>query len=77
MAFSNYILTSLVMTFLFYGWGLGLFGTVGPAMQWLFVLGGWALMLGWSEPWLRRYRRGPLEWLWRSLIERKVLTNRA
>lgn len=77
MAFSNYILTSLVMTFLFYGWGLGLFGTVGPAMQWFFVLGGWALMLGWSEPWLRRYRRGPLEWMWRSLIERKVLANRA
>ncbi|HKR93441.1 DUF418 domain-containing protein [Novosphingobium sp.] len=74
-AFSNYILTSLVMTFIFYGWGLGLFGTVGPARQWFFVIGGWALMLGWSEPWLRHFRRGPLEWLWRSLIERKVLAN--
>lgn len=76
MAFSNYILTSLVMTFAFYGWGLDLFGTVGPARQWLFVFGGWALMLAWSEPWLRHFRRGPLEWLWRSLIERKVLPNR-
>lgn len=76
MAFSNYILTSLVMTFVFYGWGLGLFGTIGPAWQWLFVLAGWALMLAWSEPWLRHFRRGPLEWLWRSLIENKVLANR-
>lgn len=76
MAFSNYILTSLVMTFAFYGWGLGLFGAIGPAGQMLFVLGGWALMLGWSAPWLRHYRRGPLEWLWRSLVERKVLENR-
>ncbi|MDD3800012.1 MAG: DUF418 domain-containing protein [Novosphingobium sp.] len=76
MAFSNYILTSLVMTFAFYGWGLGLFGSMTLAQQWLFVLGGWVLMLGWSEPWLHRYRRGPLEWLWRSLIERKVLANR-
>lgn len=76
MAFSNYVLTSLVMTFAFYGWGLGLFGTIGPARQWLFVVGGWVLMLTWSEPWLRRYRRGPLEWLWRSLIERKALPNR-
>ncbi|SFF98825.1 uncharacterized protein SAMN05518801_10523 [Novosphingobium sp. CF614] len=76
MAFSNYILTSLVMTFMFYGWGLGLFGTVAPARQWLFVMAGWALMLAWSEPWLRRYRRGPLEWLWRSLTEMKVLANR-
>ncbi|MCT2399742.1 DUF418 domain-containing protein [Novosphingobium mangrovi (ex Huang et al. 2023)] len=75
MAFSNYILTSLTMTFAFYGWGLSLFGTVPPAAQWLFVLAGWALMLGWSTPWLRRFRRGPLEWLWRSLIERKALPN--
>lgn len=77
MAFSNYVLTSLVMTFVFQGWGLGLFGRVGPAAQWLFVLAGWALMLAWSEPWLRRFRRGPVEWLWRSLIERKALPNRA
>ncbi|MCJ2177300.1 DUF418 domain-containing protein [Novosphingobium album (ex Hu et al. 2023)] len=76
MAFSNYILTSLVMTFAFYGWGIGLFGSIGPAKQLLFVLGGCALMLGWSKPWLSRYRRGPLEWLWRSLVERKILKNR-
>lgn len=76
MAFSNYILASLVMTCAFYGWGLGLFGTIGPAAQWLFVIAGWALMLAWSEPWLRRFRRGPLEWLWRSLVERRPLPNR-
>lgn len=76
MAFSNYVLSSLVMTWCFYGWGLGLFGTVGPLAQWLFVLGGWAAMLGWSAPWLRRYRMGPLEWLWRSLVERRLLPNR-
>ncbi|WP_379486995.1 DUF418 domain-containing protein [Novosphingobium soli] len=76
MAFSNYLLTSLVMTFAFYGWGLGLYGRVPEREQWLFVLGGWALMLGWSGPWLRRFRRGPLEWLWRCLVERTVLPNR-
>lgn len=75
MAFSNYLGTSLVMTAIFYGWGLDLFGTVGPARQWLFVLLGWVLMLGWSKPWLDRYRSGPLEWLWRSLIARKLLDN--
>ena len=77
MAFSNYVLTSLVMTFAFYGWGLGLFGKVLPLAQWFFVIGGWTLMLVWSPLWLARFRRGPLEWLWRSLVEKRPLPNRA
>lgn len=76
MAFSNYLGTSLVMTFIFHGWGLGLAGRVGHAEQLWFVLLGWALMLAWSTPWLARYRQGPLEWLWRSLTERRRLAFR-
>lgn len=66
-AFSNYLGTSIVMTFIFYGWGLGLFGQFNRAELWLPVVAMWALMLLWSKPWLDRYRYGPLEWLWRSL----------
>lgn len=73
MAFSNYIGTTLVMCALFYGWGLGLVGQVPHALQPLFVLLGWGLMLGWSKPWLARFRQGPLEWLWRSLTEQRLL----
>jgi len=69
MAFSNYLGTTIVMTAIFYGWGLGFYGRIGPALQPLFVLGGWALMLGWSQPWLAHFRQGPLEWAWRSLTE--------
>lgn len=76
MAFSNYLGTSLVMTAIFYGWGLGLVAQYGVAARWLFVLLGWALMLGWSKPWLARYRQGPLEWLWRSLTDWQLLPNR-
>ncbi|MEH6828774.1 DUF418 domain-containing protein [Parasphingorhabdus sp.] len=71
-AFTNYLGTSLLMTFIFYGWGLGLYGTVGRAELYLFVLATWALMLLWSKPWLHRFRYGPLEWLWRSLARRQV-----
>lgn len=71
VAFSNYLGTSIVMAFLFYGWGLGLFGTVGRAQLILLVLGSWITMLLWSKPWLTRYRYGPLEWLWRSLARRE------
>jgi uncharacterized protein len=73
MAFTNYIASSLVMTAVFHGWGLGLFARVGAAGQWLFVLLGWALMLAWSKPWLDRFAQGPLEWLWRSLTEWRLL----
>ena len=75
MAFSNYIGTSLLMTAIFYGWGLGLFGKIGPAEQWLFVILGWMLMLGWSKPWLEHFRRGPLEWVWRCFVARNLLPN--
>ena len=73
MAFSNYIGTTIVMTAIFYGWGLGLVGRVGSAAQVGFVLVGWALMLGASSWWLARFRQGPLEWLWRSLTEGRML----
>ena len=67
MAFTNYLVTSIVMTTIFYGYGLGLFGSVGRAALYLFCFGMWAAMLLWSKPWLERFQYGPLEWLWRSL----------
>jgi uncharacterized protein len=66
-AFTNYLGTSLLMTGLFYGHGLGLFGKLSRAELWLVVLPACLLMLLWSKPWLEHYRYGPFEWLWRSL----------
>lgn len=66
-AFSNYLGTSIIMTTIFYGYGFGLFGDFGRAGLWLFVIGAWGVMLLWSKPWLKAFRYGPLEWLWRSL----------
>jgi uncharacterized protein len=72
MAFSNYLGTSLVMTTIFYGYGLGLFGTFSRAQLYPLVLGQWLLILGWSRPWLARFRYGPFEWLWRSLARGRL-----
>ena len=71
-AFSNYLGTSLLMTFIFYGYGLGLFGHVPRAGLWPFVFGAWGLMLLWSKPWLDRFRYGPMEWLWRSMARGRL-----
>ena len=64
---SNYLGTSIVMTTLFYGYGLGLFGDVGRWTLYLVCALMWAGMLLWSTPWLQRFHYGPFEWLWRSL----------
>jgi uncharacterized protein len=71
-AFTNYLGTSIIMTTTFYGYGLGLFGTMSRAELWLAVIPMWALMLLWSKPWLERYRYGPFEWLWRTLARGEV-----
>jgi uncharacterized protein len=65
-AFTNYLGTSIVMTTIFYGYGLGLYGSISRLGLWAFVFAAWAIMLIWSKPWLARFRYGPLEWLWRS-----------
>ncbi|MDE0947052.1 MAG: DUF418 domain-containing protein [Sphingobium sp.] len=67
MTLSNYLGTSLVMTAIFYGWGLGLFAHVSPAMLPLFVLAAWAVMLLWSPWWAARFGQGPMERVWRGL----------
>jgi uncharacterized protein len=71
-AFSNYLGTSLLVTFIFYGWGLGLFGELGRAELYLVAPLVWALMLLWAKPWLDRFAYGPLEWIWRTLSRGRV-----
>ncbi len=67
MALTNYLLQSLICTTVFYGYGLGLFGSVDRVGLWLIVLAVWALQLVISPLWLRAFRFGPAEWLWRTL----------
>ncbi|WP_337660895.1 DUF418 domain-containing protein [Erythrobacter sp. Alg231-14] len=71
-AFTNYLGTSLVMIFVFQGWGLGLFGELNRPQLYGVTFLTCALMLTWSKPWLDRFRYGPLEWLWRCLTYRKM-----
>jgi len=72
MALTNYLMQSIIATFIFYGFGLGLFGAVGRAEQWLYILGIWIVQILFSKWWLSRFKFGPFEWLWRSLTYWKV-----
>ena len=67
MALTNYLAQSVVLSLLFYGCGLGLFGRLGAAAAAGVGLTLYVGQLVLSQVWLRRYRFGPVEWLWRSL----------
>jgi uncharacterized protein len=66
MALTNYLAQSILCTTLFYGYGFGLFGEVSRLGQLGVVIAIWILQLLWSPLWLRHFRFGPIEWLWRS-----------
>jgi uncharacterized protein len=72
LAFTNYILQTVICTTIFYGHGLGLFGSIDRSGQLLVVFAVWGFQLWLSPLWLRSFRFGPLEWLWRSLVYVKV-----
>jgi len=68
MAFTNYVAQSVIFGWIFYGYGLGLFGRLGVANA---LTIGVAIYIGqvfFSAWWLRRYRYGPVELLWRTLM---------
>jgi len=67
MALTNYLSQTLICTFIFYGWGLGKFGTVDRKDQLLIVIIIWIVQLLFSTTWMKRFKFGPFEWLWRSL----------
>lgn len=66
-AFSNYIFQTLICSLIFYGNGLGLFGSMERKYQLLIVIGVWVFQMILTTLYLRIFRQGPLEWLWRKL----------
>lgn len=68
MAFSNYLMTSIITTVLFCGFGFGLYGHLSRFGELAVVAGVWVFILAWSKPWLARFHYGPFEWAWRSLV---------
>ena len=66
MPLTNYLMQTLICTTLMYGWGFGLWGTVGPAGQLLLAFAiFFVIQVPLSILWLRRFEYGPLEYLWR------------
>lgn len=76
MALTNYILQSILGTALLYGWGLGYLGELQNIYTLLIAILLLILQIWGSKIWLRHFKYGPLEWLWRSLTFFKVFPMR-
>lgn len=67
MALTNYLTQSLIGSLVFYGYGLGMWKQWGRAELAIFVLSVFVAQIIFSHLWLRFFKYGPMEWLWRSL----------
>ena len=72
MAFTNYIMQSVICTLFFFGYGLNYFAELQFYQLYFVVAAIWILQLIASPLWLQRFRFGPLEWVWRSLTYWKL-----
>ena len=72
MALTNYLLQTVICTLIFYNYGLGLYGKVGPALGLVLTVAIFLVQIPLSAWWLKRFRFGPMEWLWRSLTYAKL-----
>jgi uncharacterized protein len=72
MAFTNYLMQSIICGLLFFGVGFGLFGKLQRYELYYVVGAVWVIQIIYSHIWLRYYRFGPFEWAWRSLTYWKM-----
>ncbi len=72
MALTNYLMQTVICTSLFYGHGLGWFNTFERVELLIVVFSVWVFQMMFSVLWLKKFRFGPFEWLWRSLTYFKI-----
>jgi uncharacterized protein len=68
MAFTNYLAQSVIFGWIFYGYGFGLFGRLGTVSALAIGIAVYVAQVLFSAWWLKRFRYGPVEWLWRTLM---------
>jgi uncharacterized protein len=66
-ALSNYLMQTVICTTLYYGYGFGLYGSVGPLLGLVPTVVIYSAQVLMSVWWTRRFAYGPMEWIWRTL----------
>ncbi|WP_430487464.1 DUF418 domain-containing protein [Priestia flexa] len=65
LSMSNYLLQSIAMTFIFYSYGLGLYGSISYTVGFVLVFGFFIIQILVSKWWVTRFQYGPVEYIWR------------
>ena len=76
MALSNYLFQTIIMIIIFYNFGFNLFGRVGLVPTTCIAILILISEIIFSNIWLRHFKFGPFEWLWRSLTYKKRISIR-
>ena len=72
-ALTNYVLQSVIGTFLFYGWGLGMIAQIRNVYTFLIGFLMIVVQVIISKWWIKRFYYGPFEWIWRCLTWGKIM----
>ncbi|MRX71644.1 DUF418 domain-containing protein [Bacillus lacus] len=67
MSITNYLTQSVICTMIFYSYGLGLYGSLGPIWTVLLAAVIFTIQIFLSRLWLQTFQYGPVEWIWRQL----------
>lgn len=72
LSLTNYIMQTIICTFIFYGYGLGYFGKMGVINGFILGLGIFAIQVVCSTIYLKYFKQGPLEIVLRTLVYMKL-----
>ena len=67
MALTNYLMQSVIFTTFMYAYGFGYFGSIQPWQLVIYAILVFIIQLFISIIWLKNFRFGPMEWIWRKL----------
>ncbi|MCD8501464.1 MAG: DUF418 domain-containing protein [Bacillaceae bacterium] len=74
MALTNYLIQTMISIIIFNGYGFGLYGQVSPSIGVFYVVAIFLFQVVYSHLWLRSFKYGPCEWVWRSLTYKKKMS---
>ena len=72
LALTVYLTQSLMVSTLFYGFAFGQVFRIGPATVSVYAVLFFVIQIAACTWWVRRFRFGPMEWLWRTLTYGKL-----